>query len=134
MRFIYFNPNPKDKTVIDCTIRAISKLTEMSWDEIYIMLAITGFEEKDMMSSNATWGKLLTNLGYYRTPLPDRCPNCYTVKEVCEMFPNGRYLIAADGHVVTVVDGNYYDAWDSGDKVALYLWKLKGDNTNANLS
>lgn len=134
MKFIFYNPNPKGKMVTDCTIRAISKLTGMTWDETFIKLSTVAFEEKDMMSSNAVWGKLLEQLGYFRISLPDECPNCYTVKDVCKMFPKGRYLIAADKHVVTVINGYYYDAWDSGDIVALYLWKLKGDTNNGSVS
>lgn len=122
MNYIFYNPNPKNKIVGDCVIRAISKLTGMSWDTTFTKLAATAFEMKDMPSSNAVWGTLLEKMGYFRVHLPIECPNCYTVREICKDFPKGRYLIAADSHVVTIVDGFYYDAWDSGDVIGLYLW------------
>ncbi|MBR0092838.1 MAG: hypothetical protein IJP92_14190 [Lachnospiraceae bacterium] len=46
--------------------------------------------------------------------MPDTCPRCYTVERFCEEYPEGTYLVATGTHVVAVVDGNYYDAWNSG--------------------
>ena len=50
MGFIYFNPNPQQKVVGDCTIRAISLLTEQDWKQVYISLTLLGFDECDMPS------------------------------------------------------------------------------------
>lgn len=38
----------------------------------------------------------------------------------------GRYLLALDQHVVAVVDGDYYDTWDSGNEIPIYYW-MKGE-------
>lgn len=35
MGFIYFNPNPKEKSVGDCTVRAISLFTNKDWFETF---------------------------------------------------------------------------------------------------
>ena len=32
------------------------------------------------------------------------------------------------GHVVAVIDGNYYDTWDSGDKIPIYYWYKANQN------
>jgi hypothetical protein len=32
-------------------------------------------------------------------------------------------MLATGTHVVAVIDGNYYDTWDSGDEVPIALWK-----------
>ena len=48
---------------------------------------------------------------------------CYTVKLFTEEHPHGTYILALSGHVVAVQDGNYFDAWDSGDEIPLYVWK-----------
>jgi hypothetical protein len=45
MAFIYYNPNPKQKIVGDCTIRAISLLTDQDWIETSIGLALTSILE-----------------------------------------------------------------------------------------
>jgi len=35
MSFIYYNPNPERKLVGDCVIRAISKVTNQTWEDTY---------------------------------------------------------------------------------------------------
>ena len=78
---------------------------------------------KKMPSYNEVWSEYLFNNGYRRTQLPNTCPDCYIVKDFCHDFSIGRYLLALDGHVVAVVDGNYYDTWDSGNETVLYYWR-----------
>lgn len=123
LRFHYLNVNPERKLVPDCTIRAISVLTGLSWDDIYDGVCAEGKIEHNMPSSNAVWSTYLRKLGYIRTPLPNTCPLCYTVTGFCHDHPKGRYLLALYEHVVAVVDGYYYDTWDSGDMTVLYFWE-----------
>jgi len=33
------------------------------------------------------------------------------------------HILALSGHVVCVMDGDYYDTWDSGGEVPLYYWR-----------
>jgi hypothetical protein len=121
MSYVYFNPNPSGKRVGDCVIRAISKLTNKDWETTYIGIAITGYKLFDMPSSNAVWASYLSKLGYRRFVIPDNVGN-YTVKDFCIDNPVGKFLLATGGHVVTVIDGNYYDAWDSGNEIPIYFW------------
>lgn len=121
--FILFNPNPRGAFVGDCVIRAICKLTNRSWEDVYMSIAIQGFMMKDMPSANHVWGAYLRSEGYSQHVLPDTCPDCYTVMDFCNDFPSGTYLLATGSHVVTVVDGNYYDSWDSGLETPIYYWK-----------
>lgn len=126
MAFKYFNPNPQNNLVIDCTVRAISKVTGRTWDSTYIGLVVKGYEIKDMPNSNSVWSKYLKQLGFVREIIPNTCPDCYTVKAFCEDHPRGTFLLATGNHVVAVVNGDYYDTWDSGDEVPVYYW-TKGD-------
>lgn len=123
MGFIVYNPNPTGRSVGDCLIRAVTKFLDKSWNEAYIDMAIQGLRDKDMPSSNAVLGSYLRRRGYDKVVVPDGCPDCYTLRDFCEDHPNGKYLVATSGHVVTVVDGNYYDTWDSGSEVPIYYWK-----------
>lgn len=125
MPFIVYNANPVHKQVIDCTVRAISKVTGKDWDEVYIGLSVKGFEAKDMPNSNAVWGEYLHSLGYERRFIPNNCPNCYTVKDFCKDNPVGSFILATGNHVIAVIDGDYYDTWDSGDTVPLFYWLKK---------
>ena len=120
--FIRTNPNPASNLVGDCVIRAISILTNKSWDYVYDEIALQGKLMYDMPSSNAVWGAYLHEAGYKRKVIPDTCPNCYSIYQFCEDHPRGKYLLATGTHVVTVIDGDYYDTWDSGDEVPIYYF------------
>lgn len=126
MAYVPYNPNPAGRVVGDCTIRAISLLTNQDWDTVYVGATFEGFLRKNMPSGNDTWGAYLNRLGYIRRGIPDTCPFCYTVKDFCKDHPVGTYLLALDQHVVAVKDGNYYDTWDSGNEIPFYYW-TKGE-------
>lgn len=127
-RYISENSNPDNKRVGDCTIRAISKLLCEDWEKIYIELCVQGYMMSDMPSANHVWGSYLKNKGYKRAMISDECPDNYTVDDFCRDNPKGRYLLAISGHVVPVVDGKYYDTWDSGNEVPIYYWYKNGEN------
>ena len=126
MAYKFYNPNPNGRFVGDCTIRAICKLTEQDWDSVYAATAFQGFLAKDMPSGNATWGAYLHRLGYRREFIPDSLIGWYSVEDFCRDHPKGAYLLVLDQHVVTVVDGDYYDTWDSGNELPTYYW-TKGE-------
>jgi hypothetical protein len=125
MSYIYYNPNPLNLSVNDCTVRAISKAINMSWKETYLNLLIQGYMMCDVPSSNRVWGELLNRFGFKRRLLPDTCPNCYTIRDFCQDFPTGIYILGTGEHVVTIIDGDYYDSWDSGNEIPLYFFERK---------
>lgn len=122
-----YNPNPTGGRVGDCTIRAISKATGQTWEQTFIGLALEGFCLGDMPSANHVWGAYLKSKGFVRNIIPDNCPDCYTVESFCRDHPTGTYILAISGHVVAVVNGAYYDTWDSGREIPLYYWSRKDD-------
>ena len=120
--FHYYNPNPNNRFHEDCVVRAICKLEKREWDSVYLDLCYQGYLEKDMPSVNRVWNKFITRLGYSKYVVPNTCPDCYTVQDFCSEHKEGRFLLATGEHVVAVVDGDYYDAWDSGNEVPVYYW------------
>lgn len=118
-----YNHNPSAARVGDCVIRAIGKLTGKNWEEVYMNVCTYGLIAHDMPSSNSVWGRYLKENGYKRRPVPDTCPDCYTVQSFCADHPRGKYLCALNGHVVAVSNGDYYDTWDSGQETVLYYWE-----------
>lgn len=123
MAFIVTNPNPYGSYVGDCVIRAICIAENTSWYDTYINLAIQGFLMGDMPSSNRVWGEYLKSKGYRRHIIPNTCPDCYTVTDFCRDHPQGKYILATGTHVLTTVDGNYFDTWNSGDEQPIYYWQ-----------
>ncbi len=119
------NPNPKRKEVPDCVVRAISIATGRTWYEVYDDLVRTGRETCSMPSVNDVWGRYLYGIGFTPFLLPGACPDCVTVKRFCKHYPVGTYIIGTGTHAVAVIDGDYYDSWDSGDEVPSYFWKAR---------
>lgn len=119
------NVNPVGKHVGDCTVRAISAAIGKSWEEVYIELCFEGFLMSDMPSANRVWGAYLKRHGFIREPVPDVCPECYTVEDFCREHPRGIYVLATPGHVVCIEDGCWYDTWDSGQETPIYCFMRK---------
>lgn len=125
MTWIQCNPNPKRAHVEDCVIRAIAIATGRKWYDVYDALCKQGREDANVISANAVWGKYLYRLGFEPFLLPDACPTCTTIRRFCEMFPVGTFIIGTGTHAVCVIDGDYYDSWDSGNEVPSYFWRVK---------
>ena len=118
------NINPEKRLVGDCVVRAIGVVTDKDWDDVYLDLALQkGFVMKQMPSENNVWGSYLHDLGFKRHVIEDTCPDCYTVRDFCIDNPVGTFLLATGSHVIAIVDGDYYDTWDSGDEVPIYYWR-----------
>ena len=123
--FKFYNPNPLNKRVGDCTVRAISKLLDQSWEETYTGLTVEGFCFCDMPSANAIWGSYLKNKGFERCIIPNDYPDFYSVEDFCKDNPKGRFLLTLSSHVVTIIDGCAFDTWDSSGEVVIYYWRKK---------
>lgn len=117
------NPNPCGIYVGDCVIRALSIALNKEWDKIYLDLCLLGFLECDMPNANHVWGKYLEDHGFISRTLS--ATSNVTVRSFCTDHPRGLYILATGAHVVTVIDGQYYDAWDSGNERPIYVWEEK---------
>ena len=118
----YFNPNPTGRHVGDCSVRAIAKALNLSWDDAYRLITNQGFDMGDMPSSDAVWGAVLREKGFKRSVIPNVCPYCYTAEMFCRANPKGTYVLGFGKHVVTIIDGDIYDTWDSSQEIPIYYW------------
>ena len=123
--WIRSNPNPGHKEVPDCVIRAIAIALNRHWLDVYDDLCELGRTEYNMPSADAVWGKYLYQMDFEPFLLPDACPRCVSIKTFCHMYPRGVYIIGTGGHAVAVMDGNYYDSWDSGDEIPSFFWRIR---------
>jgi hypothetical protein len=119
----YYNPNPTGRTMVgDCSIRAIAKALGVDWEKAYAMVVVNGFRMGDVISSDTVWGSVLRMNGFVRENLPHYCKDCYTIRDFVRDHPEGIYVIGTGSHVVTAIDGTYFDTWDSGDETPIYYW------------
>lgn len=123
MSFIYYNPNPKKKRGSDCVIRMLTKICDFDWESAYLALSSIALTEYDMSSSNDIWEIYLKSLGFIKRLLPIYYPDCTTVSEFAKHNPNRTFVACSGSHVVTVMDGDWYDAWDSGDEIVSYYFE-----------
>ena len=121
--YTYYNPNPKQKRVGDCVIRAICKATDQSWDDVYTQLCLQGLKMSDMPSSNPVWGSYLKQKGFLQVTIPNTCPDCYTVEDFCKEHPQGVYVLGTGTHAVCIADGCIWDAWDSSQEIPVYYFR-----------
>lgn len=120
-RFVYYQPNEKDlkDKFGDCTIRALSKALGVTWLEAFD-LAIPICRREQV--TNIFGGdlnlrkKMLEELVFSYTGVSNkRGTKRPTVDSFAKDHPKGRYICTVANHEVAVVDGKFYDTWDSGD-------------------
>lgn len=122
--YSYFNNNPiKNKRVGDCVIRAISKATNKSWEEVYMELCVLGYVMGDLPSSNKIWDTYLKSQGFTRHIVSAECLDCYTIQDFCHEYPKGTYVIGTGSHAVCVKSGILFDSWDSSDETPIYFYR-----------
>ena len=121
--YMNYNNNPLARRVGDCSVRAVAKALGIDWETAYSMIAKNGFQMGDMMSSDAVWGSVLRQNGFVKELVPNTCPDCYTTTDFCKDHPKGTFVVGTGNHAVAIIDGNYYDNWDSGSEVVIYVWE-----------
>lgn len=106
-------------------MRAVSLALDTDWETAYTLIASNGYQMGDMPSSNAVWGSVLRQNGFYRQAIPNSCPDCYTAEDFCRDHPEGVFVLCFANHVATVIDGDIYDTWDSSLEVPQYYYFKK---------
>ena len=121
--WIYANPNPCRQEEPDCVVRAISIATGRKWDRVHMDLCEMSRAKCTMPSVNWLWGLYLERNGFERFTLPKACPECISVRTFARRYPQGTYVIGTGTHAVAVIDGDWLDAWDSGDEIPTYFYR-----------
>ena len=127
-RWELYNPSPSGRNVGDCTVRALSKALDMSWEEAYLLIAASGFTLHDMPSSNAVWGAVLEHNGFKRHAILSKCDGCYTINDFVDDHPRGLYVICTGTHVVTADSGTVFDTWNSLPEIPVFYWSKEENN------
>ncbi len=120
-----YNPNPTGRRTGDCAVRAVTKALGIDWETAYAKLAMSGFAMGDMPNENSVVAATLRKAGFYRSAIPNTCPDCYTAEEFCEDNPEGTFVLGFGTHVAAVVDGDLYDMFDSSSMIPISVWYEK---------
>lgn len=87
-----------------------------------MLLSDYALKNWDLPHKNYVIGELLEDNGFMRAQIPNTCPRCMTVAEFAHDNPEGTFVLGTGSHVVTVVDGDWYDMWDSGAEVPIVVY------------
>lgn len=122
------NLNPIGKAHNDCLVRAIALIMEMPWEKALMDLTQYGMLIYSMPNDDDTATLYLKEKGFVRRSLPTDCPVCFSIKDFCRDHPTGEYIVLTSNHAVPVIDGFYYDAFDSGNEIVMYYWERREEN------
>ena len=118
-RWKEYNPNPKERNIGDCTIRSYCAAFNISWDQAFDIASKVAKEESSLIQYVAD--KVLQeefhciiDEKYNKKTVKGK--DRITVNEFAMTHPYGIYILHVRQHQVTVIDGMYWDSWDSGDK------------------
>lgn len=121
-RWRKYNPNPVQRSVGDCAVRAVAAALGVDWETAFSMIAANAFQMGDVISANSSWGSVLRQHGFKRYTIPNSCPDCYTAEQFAEDHPEGIYVLGFGNHTATVKDGMIWDSWDSSHEIPVYYW------------
>ena len=119
MNYKYHNANPHKRRIDDCVIRAISILTNKSWNKVYNELSNLASYDGLMMDSVEFVEKYLDSK-YLR-----KCHYSKTVEEFTKEFPKGKYAVTMNGHITAVIDGVVYDTFNPSNRIIRCSWEIK---------
>ncbi len=121
-RFVYYQPNNKDlkDQFGDCQVRALSKALNISWVEAFDLTIpiCREMQTYTIFGGTCEIGKeSLRRIGFTYSGISNKKGSKRpTVDSFAKDHPTGTYIAKVAHHVVAIVDGKYYDTWDSGQK------------------
>lgn len=119
MNYKYHNANPHKRNIDDCVIRAISILTNRTWNDVYEELGDLANKDSMMMDSVVFVEKYLDSR-YLR-----KCHYSKTLEEFVKEFPKGKYAVTMNGHITAVIDGVIYDTFNPSNRIIRCSWGIK---------
>lgn len=122
----YYQPNKMDlkDTYGDCVIRALTKALNKEWIEVFDELVPIARKFQCMPNSKPCYEKYLIDNGFtYHGISNKKGTKRPTVDRFTKDNSTGTFVLRVANHIVTVVDGIYYDTWESGDKSLYGYWE-----------
>lgn len=122
--FKYHNANPRGRRVNDCTVRAISLATRVSWDRAFNELCDFAQSQAIMPDEIAYIDEFLA-----RRFTKVYCSRCgdkkITVGEFVMNHPYGTFLITMSGHITCCIDGVIHDTFDPSTYIIWEAYRVE---------
>ena len=113
MQYLKVNNNPKGKKCADCVVRAISRATGKSWEEVLTELTELALKVKAMPSEKAVYDKYLEQHGFMKMKQPRKSNGLkYKVGELDAICKSKVMIISMANHITVCIDGVLEDTWD----------------------
>lgn len=131
MSYKYYQPNKKDlkDKYDDCVVRALTKVLDKDWIEVFDDLVKYARGIQCMPSSKQCYEQYLKDNGFVYIGISNKKGSKRpTVTQFAKEHKKGKYLVNLAGHVVAIVNGKYYDTWDSG-RCCLYGYLVKDEDS-----
>ena len=119
MSFKFYQPNNKQEIAYDCVIRALSKVFNKSWLEVFDELVKIARTLQVVPNEDKCFNEYLKN--YTLKKIKKAKP---TIKEFSSTH-KGTYIAKSSGHLVAIENGDYFDCWDSGNLKIYKYWLIK---------
>ena len=122
----YYQPNKKDlkDNYGDCVIRPLTKVLDMEWLKVFDSLLPYARELQCMPNGKPCYEKFLKDNGFSYVGISNKKGSKRpTVDRFAKDHKTGTYVLRVANHVVAVVNGYYYDTWDSGEKSLYGYWE-----------
>ena len=127
MSYKYYQPNKKDlkDEYGDCVIRALTKALNMEWLQVFDEMQPISREMQVPFDCRPCYEKYIESKGLKYIGISNKKGTKRpTVDRFAKDHTTGTYILRVAHHLVTVVDGIYYDTWDSGEKSLYGYWEI----------
>lgn len=126
MAYKYYQPNNKDikDKSGDCVIRALTKALDKTWLEVFRELIPYAEAEQNMPNASAVFTKYIeASGGVWHGIKAEKGRKRMTVKELAK-HTKGVHIAKVAHHIVCIIDGDWFDTFDSGNKPVYGHWEM----------
>ena len=126
--FHYHNQNPKNRITGDCTFRAISLATGLSYNDVVMDMAKMQCKTGYALNDKKGIERYMESIGWVKCKQPRKTDGTkFTGKEWCKELQNmgstASYIANIGGHhIVCIKEGKVWDIWDSTDGCIGNFW------------
>lgn len=122
--YCFYNANPLQRRVNDCTVRAISLATKTTWDDTYRELSEYA-QKLATMPDDVIYIDGYLDRRFTKVYEKNKAPYALTVEDFARSNPFGTFLITMSGHITCCIDGCIYDTFNPKDRIVWEAYRVK---------